>query len=125
MPNVVLLDGSERIEVGDPLNPANWKMPKSCIEVRREASRKCVEIGSWWPVHGFYLASSQSRRDAPLRADWPRSITPSNWRSGIVHNNKPGSKWKERFGPAVSYTHLRAHETDSYLVCRLLLEKKK
>ena len=27
-------------------------------------------------------------------------------------------------GPmAVSYTHLRAHETDSYLVCRLLLEK--
>src|SRR5680860_1386720 len=26
---------------------------------------------------------------------------------------------------AVSYTHLRAHETDSYLVCRLLLETKK
>src|SRR5680860_1250169 len=25
-------------------------------------------------------------------------------------------------GIAVSYTHLRAHETDSYLVCRLLLE---
>ena len=25
----------------------------------------------------------------------------------------------------VSYTHLRAHETESYLVCRLLLEKKK
>src|SRR5680860_701156 len=24
---------------------------------------------------------------------------------------------------AVSYTHLRAHETDSYLVCRLLLEQ--
>src|SRR5680860_1238611 len=24
---------------------------------------------------------------------------------------------------ALSYTHLRAHETDSYLVCRLLLEK--
>ena len=27
--------------------------------------------------------------------------------------------------PTVSYTHLRAHETDQYLVCRLLLEKKK
>src|SRR5664279_5156115 len=26
---------------------------------------------------------------------------------------------------SVSYTHLRAHETDSYIVCRLLLEKKK
>src|SRR5680860_1670895 len=31
------------------------------------------------------------------------------------------SKWLK----SVSYTHLRAHETDSYLVCRLLLEKKK
>ena len=31
---------------------------------------------------------------------------------------------KHRVKP-VSYTHLRAHETDSYLVCRLLLEKKK
>ena len=31
----------------------------------------------------------------------------------------------EVYGRAVSYTHLRAHETDSYLVCRLLLEKKK
>eukprot|EP00658_Telonema_sp_P-2_P041427 TRINITY_DN29626_c0_g1_i1.p1 TRINITY_DN29626_c0_g1~~TRINITY_DN29626_c0_g1_i1.p1 ORF type:complete len:342 (+),score=57.17 TRINITY_DN29626_c0_g1_i1:153-1178(+) len=27
--------------------------------------------------------------------------------------------------PAVSYTHLRAHETPEHLVCRLLLEKKK
>src|SRR5665647_3169008 len=29
---------------------------------------------------------------------------------------------KGTFSNAVSYTHLRAHETDSYLVCRLLLE---
>ena len=29
---------------------------------------------------------------------------------------------KERQG-AVSYTHLRAHETDTHRVCRLLLEK--
>ena len=28
------------------------------------------------------------------------------------------------FARAVSYTHLRAHETDSYLVCRLLLERR-
>ena len=30
-----------------------------------------------------------------------------------------------RRGRAVSYTHLRAHETLRHLVCRLLLEKKK
>ena len=38
-------------------------------------------------------------------------------------------KYKEHLNKhdvvSVSYTHLRAHETDSYLVCRLLLEKKK
>src|SRR5678816_2741368 len=39
--------------------------------------------------------------------------------------------WSHRLGadinaaPAVSYTHLRAHETPEHLVCRLLLEKKK
>src|SRR5678816_3040845 len=33
---------------------------------------------------------------------------------------------KDRTGfVAVSYTHLRAHETPEHLVCRLLLEKKK
>ena len=32
---------------------------------------------------------------------------------------------KERTPVAVSYTHLRAHETRHDLVCRLLLEKKK
>src|SRR5665647_1255300 len=34
------------------------------------------------------------------------------------------SKASDAKKAAVSYTHLRAHETDSYLVCRLLLEKK-
>src|SRR5665647_3846759 len=39
----------------------------------------------------------------------------------------PGTSALSPLYPAtpVSYTHLRAHETDSYLVCRLLLEKKK
>src|SRR5664279_3471701 len=41
------------------------------------------------------------------------------WRN---HTLKFGFYWDQS---AVSYTHLRAHETDSYLVCRLLLEKKK
>src|SRR5678815_5788179 len=33
--------------------------------------------------------------------------------------------WKITIYLAVSYTHLRAHETPEHLVCRLLLEKKK
>src|SRR5680860_1607979 len=39
-------------------------------------------------------------------------------------NRTPASSAPSAQAP-VSYTHLRAHETDSYLVCRLLLEKKK
>ena len=37
-------------------------------------------------------------------------------------------KWQCKYSQyfkAVSYTHLRAHETGRNLVCRLLLEKKK
>ena len=34
-------------------------------------------------------------------------------------------RWYRRSNAAVSYTHLRAHETVLDLVCRLLLEKKK
>ena len=33
--------------------------------------------------------------------------------------------WPDKGIKAVSYTHLRAHETVLDLVCRLLLEKKK
>ena len=33
--------------------------------------------------------------------------------------------YNEKTSRAVSYTHLRAHETCADLVCRLLLEKKK
>ena len=36
-----------------------------------------------------------------------------------MFENQPKGLW------AVSYTHLRAHETKANLVCRLLLEKKK
>src|SRR5665647_3879742 len=39
----------------------------------------------------------------------------------LVHYSDKRLKVKLSFYP-VSYTHLRAHETDSYLVCRLLLE---
>src|SRR5665647_2461959 len=50
----------------------------------------------------------------------------SSWKVVEVVRPQPGqaatSGTKVRNPMAVSYTHLRAHETDSYLVCRLLLE---
>ena len=46
-----------------------------------------------------------------------------------IHHN-PSSPLCQEWAPfgstvSVSYTHLRAHETEADLVCRLLLEKKK
>ena len=41
----------------------------------------------------------------------------------VQTNGGPGGAWDTRV-TAVSYTHLRAHETVLDLVCRLLLEKK-
>src|SRR5665647_2295199 len=46
-----------------------------------------------------------------------------NFEIGFYFFTNYTSKYGYKY--AVSYTHLRAHETDSYLVCRLLLEKKK
>ena len=41
-----------------------------------------------------------------------------------IHRSHDGQEHLRR-ADAVSYTHLRAHETVLDLVCRLLLEKKK
>ena len=49
-----------------------------------------------------------------------------NWSDNDVSRSRMelGSEEALSDFKSVSYTHLRAHETDSYLVCRLLLEKK-
>src|SRR5450759_5826977 len=54
------------------------------------------------PMHGYQLMQRITERSEGA------------WRPS------PGTVY-----PAVSYTHLRAHETRHDLVCRLLLEKKK
>ena len=46
-----------------------------------------------------------------------------NMRISIANNANAAPKMHSTI--AVSYTHLRAHETSLHLVCRLLLEKKK
>src|SRR5674536_186965 len=57
------------------------------------------------PAHRHSRPGSRAGRSRPRRAD-------------------PAAGAGRRVG-AVSYTHLRAHETPEHLVCRLLLEKKK
>src|SRR5664279_135144 len=59
-----------------------------------------------------------------LSVTGPVGTTARNRRTGGGQSSQRCSAPRRCSAP-VSYTHLRAHETDSYLVCRLLLEKKK
>eukprot|EP00658_Telonema_sp_P-2_P019211 TRINITY_DN17553_c0_g1_i3.p1 TRINITY_DN17553_c0_g1~~TRINITY_DN17553_c0_g1_i3.p1 ORF type:complete len:230 (-),score=33.65 TRINITY_DN17553_c0_g1_i3:29-718(-) len=56
---------------------------------------------------------------------WPREQLELLAHEFDQHAEQPVPSWAGDGGRAVSYTHLRAHETPEHLVCRLLLEKKK
>src|SRR5680860_633090 len=83
-----------------------------------QADRLCDLLGHKGRYHGelaepghLVLVRLHTLR---IQDPFPEHLEPPTY---AQHRNPPG--------PApVSYTHLRAHETDSYLVCRLLLEKK-
>ena len=61
-------------------------------------------------------------RDSP----WSGRRSPRQDRgaAGVCRSLGSGGRGEEDHHAAVSYTHLRAHETVLDLVCRLLLEKK-
>src|SRR5678815_2917482 len=90
-------------------------------------------------IGAFYRPPGQSQE---LDAEIVKEIETAchNKEKGIVKMgdfNFPGIQWDSLSNTdhsssvfincilAVSYTHLRAHETPEHLVCRLLLEKKK
>src|SRR5680860_1418250 len=86
--------------------PRWWQPPGSC----RPAPRWCPR-GSRCAL----MPRRQSRRWP--RPSWPR---PRSWGTRSASTPRPRRGRPARPGTtAVSYTHLRAHETDSYLVCRL------
>ena len=60
----------------------------------------------------------QTQHDAPHLRQHTHAGLPMRQLRGALRRGGDGSE-------AVSYTHLRAHETVLDLVCRLLLEKKK
>ena len=79
-----------------------------------------TDIGTGQPI---VLLHSQPANERQF--DVLKNALKENYR--VISIDRPGMGYSE--GPKinsserpVSYTHLRAHETDSYLVCRLLLE---
>src|SRR5680860_1737554 len=87
-----------------------------------------------WPWSLLLLTRRRSPRSRAAawrgRSRWGSTpiVVPRSSRPSRLADTTPGDDGTQHAmdcsGP-VSYTHLRAHETDSYLVCRLLLEKKK
>src|SRR5664280_2360477 len=72
---------------------------------------------------GERIASGHPEKAAGARAKSRRCLRARHGAGGGTRNgrgNRPAARRQ-----AVSYTHLRAHETVLDLVCRLLLEKKK
>src|SRR5680860_1733443 len=92
-----------------------------------------AEFGDWVGKETLSLALDASTSDtSTLDTPTPETSTPVAGEEPASEQAPQGPSadvYREETQinglPAVSYTHLRAHETDSYLVCRLLLEKKK
>ena len=74
----------------------------------------------WHPLTKDWVMIASNRQNRP---NMPKDYCPFCPSFGNVPDYEV-LKYDNDF-PAVSYTHLRAHETRHDLVCRLLLEKKK
>src|SRR5665254_15423 len=78
-------------------------------------------------VKFFFFLRRPPPRSTRVRSSAASDVYKSQGRArvrGGPHGRRtPARRWVEDL--AVSYTHLRAHETPEHLVCRLLLEKKK
>src|SRR5680860_726985 len=83
-------------------------------------------VAALFPHPPFYPCVRFSRTrltDGPL--DMVTQPSGSGWCRATCADPGRGTRPRSSVRPdPVSYTHLRAHEPDSYLVCRLLLEKK-
>ena len=68
--------------------------------------------------------SSQSKFESLLDSEWSKIVNDNPVYASSMGDLSRNAEWSDT-SVAVSYTHLRAHETKANLVCRLLLEKKK
>src|SRR5680860_561491 len=84
----------------------------SAIQLRKRSGLFFPDCAARIALQNFAVRKALPRAciTAGRRSLW--KLERSGWQ--VIRHAKP---------IPVSYTHLRAHETDSYLVCRLLLEK--
>src|SRR5680860_655010 len=110
-------------------------VPIDLTELSKLAGLHCTteEVAHWFGVTTKTI--SRKLQQKKYREAWEHgmakgkiSLRRMQWRKAeagdrtmLIWLGKQWLKQSDRHGvEAVSYTHLRAHETDSYLVCRLL-----
>src|SRR5450756_1674500 len=89
----------------------------------RTSGQPLTPLISWQDTRGATSCEALRAHEKSIRSLTGLPLTPYYFapKLRIVLQDNP--EWRARL--AVSYTHLRAHETRHDLVCRLLLEKKK
>src|SRR5665647_3759653 len=110
-----------------------WKPPRplsaTIWPARIRAPISSSGVSSCGPQVGQHVVSAWKRRSAGLAYSAAQASHKGNSARDVVARSYGRRRVTVKRGPqcvqVMNYTHLRAHETESYLVCRLLLEKKK
>src|SRR5678816_4872077 len=107
-----------------------WRVSTRCWWCRRELSSAPWKVGPppCNATPAFLRSSYRSSRPHSSSRCWRRAAFDSAFEKRCERTLHRFSRVSNSNGDtlgAVSYTHLRAHETPEHLVCRLLLEKKK
>ena len=121
-PNAGIVWNDEAVYQALVKPPNSWSREQTFWNIIRKLPEAEVEGSGWdkdsimpYPFEAGMILNPDEFQDAPLIP-----------KAGLSATDK---EWMKTFYPpindAVSYTHLRAHETEADLVCRLLLEKKK
>ena len=96
-------------------NHENWQRAWRDPEPKKEYDAVIIGGGGHGLATAYYLAKKHRMNNI--------AVVEKGWIGG-GNTGRNTTIIRSNYLWAVSYTHLRAHETLRYLVCRLLLEKK-
>ena len=111
-------------------NPLLPKEKKERIGLESERIKYWLSQGAQPTTRVARILGENNFIPMPKSGNNPNKAIPKKERNketeATKEEAKPAAEAPKAEAPkAVSYTHLRAHETSLHLVCRLLLEKKK
>ena len=100
--------------------------PRKPVKVYSQTAGKLFSKKSNTPDHQWIIVTLDDGMTITVGGGWILPLGYPNYsHTWIEVIGTDGSLFIDDSHKAVSYTHLRAHETCADIVCRLLLEKKK